>query len=203
MAKRRYFGLGLVLGLLAIQCGGDDAQEACSAAISKLRSCDLFSAGETDCNSSDADDACIARCFESATCAELRGYYCDVAPPVAIASCTEACQPQFRCDDGTTVPADYECDIEPDCPDASDEVGCPPGPMVQCDSGEEIPADWKCDGTADCADASDEIGCDSLQGFICANGETVPADWQCDGDEDCSDGTDEQNCPREAQAICQ
>jgi hypothetical protein len=201
MVKQSSLSIGLLLGMTALRCSADDEQGPCAAALSKLRSCNLITAGESDCDSSNAEDDCIARCFSEATCTELRDFYCADDGPLV--SCREACSPSFRCEDGETIPADYQCDVEADCADGSDEIGCPPGTAFQCESGESIPAEWECDGTADCADLSDEIGCESIQGFVCANGETVPTNWQCDGDADCSDGTDEQDCPELARIVCE
>jgi len=34
------------------------------------------------------------------------------------------CLPTFRCNDGASIPAVWECDAEDDCSDGSDEASC-------------------------------------------------------------------------------
>ena len=75
---------------------------------------------------------------------------------------------ELTCGDGQCIPAEWQCDQEPDCADQSDESGCAGtasggGGSCQagefaCNSGECIPGDWECDGILDCSDASDELG---------------------------------------------
>lgn len=44
----------------------------------------------------------------------------------------DRCAPeQFEClSDRTCIPASYQCDEEPDCPDRSDEYGCSKSPPL-------------------------------------------------------------------------
>lgn len=118
----------------------------------------------------------------------------------------------FKCSKGPCLTMDKHCDFVPDCPDASDEVGCLE--KRNCSSLNMIPCnfttacikpDWICDGTDDCWDNSDEASClkdaqkmpkkcpkDST--FQCDNGQCISLSWLCDHEQDCADGSDEVNC---------
>ena len=77
----------------------------------------------------------------------------------------------FRCSDGTCIPADWECDIETyDCPDRSDEW----------------PGNQNCARFFEC-EANGELRCDDGSCFI--------EEDRCDGEAYCLSGDDERNCP--------
>ena len=123
--------------------------------------------------------------------------------------------------DGHCIKKRYRCDLEHDCADASDEMGCPKtncselerhwsagrGLLQPCNHTTAcILASWRCDGQNDCGDGEDEkhcepsrkpASCDSMDGWRrCSDvsDECVPAAWFCDGDVDCTSAEDERNC---------
>ena len=74
----------------------------------------------TSClSSASCDPEAVDACLEAdTTCPEIPG----AIEEMAQAECGE---PDFMCGDGGTVPADWRCDGEADCQDASDEANCP------------------------------------------------------------------------------
>uniref|UniRef100_A0A2M4DQQ1 Putative low density lipoprotein-related protein 1 alpha-2-macroglobulin receptor n=1 Tax=Anopheles darlingi TaxID=43151 RepID=A0A2M4DQQ1_ANODA len=106
---------------------------------------------------------------------------------------------QFTCTNGQCIAKALRCDIEPDCRDASDEIGCTV--MRNCGAGFikcpnttacYLPK-WRCDGENDCWDNADELDCPTAiptcpeDKFLCANGRCIPQTWRCDGEDDCND----------------
>ncbi|XP_046973357.1 prolow-density lipoprotein receptor-related protein 1 [Vanessa cardui] len=131
---------------------------------------------------------------------------------------------QFACADGSRcVPAAWRCDMRPQCPDASDEIGCTynmtcgAGQFRCARSGLCIAASWRCDGDADCGphDASDEDPYMCEKDFKCwgkwarcatpEHGQfnCVPVYHFCDGVRHCLDGSDEWDiCDNFTEASC-
>lgn len=93
------------------------------------------------------------------------------------------------------IPVSWRCDGQNDCPDKSDEIGCPKcrPEQFKCQSGECIDKSNVCDGTTNCADGYDEADCcKSIQDFQCPiNKVCISASFLCDGWDHCADGADE------------
>lgn len=82
------------------------------------------------------------------------------------------------------VGANERCDGVPQCPDASDEMGCwspTQDCALRCDAATRcVPKSWLCDGHADCLDHTDEQGCGETQGLarmMWFPGDRVPCIW--------------------------
>jgi hypothetical protein len=92
----------------------------------------------------------------------------------------------------TPIPLSSFCDGSKDCPDGSDEIGCPAHTPFTCKDGKQLDAKVVCDGMKDCADGSDELSCPAM--FTCKNGSEIFASFVCDGKDECGDKSDELNC---------
>ncbi|XP_050540895.1 low-density lipoprotein receptor-related protein 1 [Daktulosphaira vitifoliae] len=136
--------------------------------------------------------------------------------------CTCQNSTYFRCKSNECIAPNLLCDGDPDCSDASDEVGCEQtscehfsnATLISCNTTTAcIHPSWICDGYNDCWDNNDEKNCSSYKtilpsknnclvgDFKCSNGKCINKNWVCDGDDDCGDSsntlippTDERNC---------
>ncbi len=160
----------------------------CEDFVQAFQECGVFTDGDMSCGMLVDYTPCQVECFVDADCGDLEKYACEDEEPDCVEECADAV---FTCEDGDTVPWDFECDGEPDCDDESDEHDdCD---SFSCESGDqEISLGYECDGEEDCDDGSDEH--DDCLVFTCESGdEELPGSYECDLEEDCEDGSDEHD----------
>lgn len=166
----------------------DDFDDAAEALACELANQDALN----DCQSQAGCGGDLYACYYDAD-----GPVFDPCPPIPYAAeraFAEVCYgvhlpDPFTCTDGTQIPETYQCDEEPDCPDGSDELGCP---SFTCADATSIPLGQQCNGYPECPDLSDEQDCPGQ--FTCGDGFGIPLAYQCDGYPDCADESDELGC---------
>lgn len=104
---------------------------------------------------------------------------------------------EFQCLMGKCIQGALRCNKRAECPDGSDEIGCPTCVL------DELPCFGKngsicleknhlCDGIIDCSGGMDELCCEKDE-FRCNNDNCLSIDQLCDGKRDCFDGEDEEH----------
>ncbi|KAJ3591191.1 hypothetical protein NHX12_009138 [Muraenolepis orangiensis] len=159
---------------------------------------------EANCGSADYTEVPGCSRYFQYECGNGRG----VTPHTAAPGPSTCAPNRFHCGSGACIINSWVCDGYADCPDGSDELGCPTGTngTFACRRPPRCIPDWqRCDGRMHCQDGSDEARCPTrgplfcLNGTRCADGEACVLDSErCDGFLDCSDRSDEDNCTLDA-----
>jgi hypothetical protein len=169
--------------------------QSCTNWIQRLVDCKIIAGHRVSgCDDTSYKFPCLWDCTQKATCAQMKGWYCNSAFN-SYSGCLNECDMlpiPFTCDDGSRIDLSKACDGVADCPNGEDE-DCTQG-YIACDDGTMVPERDRCDGSTDCADGSDEVGCPPGPMFLCDSGDSIPADHQCNGAPDCPDGSDEFDC---------
>jgi hypothetical protein len=137
---------------------GPDQDGDCATTGAAMVECGLVQdASSINCWDESSLDRCFFGCYAEANCTDLRQRFCVGVTPSDLITCMEECLARpFECNDGTRLPAEWECDTEPDCETGEDEEICP---FFTCDNGEEIVAGYVCDFYPDCLTGEDELNC--------------------------------------------
>lgn len=179
--------------------------EPATRIIETLRECEVFGEGTFNVAFHAEADRCEFRCFEAASCDELRRAFCDeFSGAPRYVQCLQRCGAgrPFSCEDGSNDDA-LHCDAFQDCADGEDEQDCDDDAFFQCDDGGHARLEYRCDGESDCFDASDEEDCPADAVFACQDGlGRVPTAFRCDAEDDCRDGSDEADCPADRFFVC-
>ena len=143
--------------------------------------------GFHNCN----DDSDETNCVAEDICKPVPGYNFKPTLEACYSNCSE---PQCQCNElyfqcksaGGCIPLSKLCNLNPDCPDGSDELICNHKKCTinqdLCHDGQCYEAKKKCDFVRDCLDNTDELDCEFHKGcpvgrenvFSCTNGTCMP-----------------------------
>ncbi len=138
---------------------GEDGD--CAGTATKLADCGLLRVPLLTACWDDYERAqCQLGCYAEASCDDLRDNLCTPIVTPELDRCLNECSIMpFFCENGSRIPAGWQCDGDPDCPSAEDELGCP---SFTCASGAPLNPEWVCDDFPDCPGGDDEVGCEPI-----------------------------------------